>query len=73
MAFKWVQENIANFGGNSSAITAFGQSAGATSIAVHLISQKSKGLFHRAIIESNPVTLPMQNLYLLLMVWEPNI
>jgi len=45
-------------------ITAFGQSAGATSIAVHLISPKSKGLFTKAIIESNPVQLPMKYLYL---------
>ncbi len=38
----------------------FGQSAGAQSIAVHLISEESESLFHQAILISDPFTIPYQ-------------
>ena len=41
-------------------MTLFGQSAGAQSIAVHLISDYSDPLFHQAILESDPFTIPYQ-------------
>lgn len=53
-ALQWVQANAALFGGDSSAVTAWGESAGAMSIGLHLVSPGSKGLFQRAIMESNP-------------------
>ena len=56
-ALQWVQRNIDAFGGNPQAVTLFGQSAGGTSTTSHLISPQSKGLYHRAIVESNPVAL----------------
>jgi carboxylesterase type B len=34
-------------------VTVWGESAGAMSIGFHLVSEKSKGLFHRAIMQSN--------------------
>ena len=46
-AFKWIQDNIANFGGNPNSVTIFGQSAGGVSVAAHMCSVKSSGLFHR--------------------------
>ncbi|CAN7980048.1 unnamed protein product, partial [Ixodes pacificus] len=52
LAMKWVKENIRNFGGNPDDITLLGQSAGAISIGLHLISPMSKGLFKRVIMES---------------------
>ena len=52
-ALRWTVANIANFGGNPSLLTAWGQSAGAMSVAVHLVSPASRGLFQRAILESN--------------------
>eukprot|EP00294_Goniomonas_avonlea_P001276 CAMPEP_0114558856 /NCGR_PEP_ID=MMETSP0114-20121206/10610_1 /TAXON_ID=31324 /ORGANISM="Goniomonas sp, Strain m" /LENGTH=540 /DNA_ID=CAMNT_0001744285 /DNA_START=9 /DNA_END=1631 /DNA_ORIENTATION=- len=55
LALNWVQTNIAAFGGNKDKVTLFGQSAGGTSVAAHLASPRSTGLFHRAIIESNPL------------------
>jgi para-nitrobenzyl esterase len=53
-ALKWVQGNIGAFGGDPSRVTLFGQSAGAESIYIHLVSPESKGLFSQAIVESGP-------------------
>jgi para-nitrobenzyl esterase len=58
-ALKWVQRNIASFGGNASLITLFGQSSGATSVLGHLISPKAKDLIQRAIIQSGTHMVPM--------------
>ena len=52
MALTWVKENIASFGGDNKRITIFGESAGGSSAALHLLSPLSKGLFQRAILQS---------------------
>ena len=49
---QWVQRNIAAFGGNPDDVTIFGESAGGRSVNAMLVSPLSKGLFHKAIIES---------------------
>jgi para-nitrobenzyl esterase len=51
-ALAWVNRDITQFGGDPGNVTLFGQSAGATSICMQLISPGSRGLFQRAVIES---------------------
>jgi len=51
-ALKWVQQNIAGFGGDPKNVTIFGESAGGVSVHTHLTSPLSRGLFQKAIIES---------------------
>lgn len=57
MALKWIQRNIAALGGDPTSVTIWGQSAGGSSTATHLVSPASSGLFHRAIQDSNPIGL----------------
>lgn len=51
-ALRWVQDNISLFGGNPRNVTAFGESAGAMSVANLVASPLAKGLFRRAIVQS---------------------
>jgi len=57
-ALVWTQHNIRRFGGDPGAVTLFGESAGGMSVCWHLASAGSRGLFHRAIIESGLCALP---------------
>lgn len=58
MALRWIAENCAQFGGDPENITAFGISAGGASVHYHLISEYSRGLFHKAIVQSGSVLNP---------------
>ncbi|KAH7951950.1 hypothetical protein HPB52_015636 [Rhipicephalus sanguineus] len=52
LAMQWVRENARSFGGDPDVITAMGQSAGAMSLGIHILSPSSAGLFQRAYMQS---------------------
>ena len=54
-ALRWIQLNIAAFGGDPGNVTLFGQSAGGDAIAHLMIADGARGLFGRAIIQSAPL------------------
>ena len=55
-ALHWVKENISLFGGDPDNVTIFGESAGGHNVFSLLVSDKSKGLFHKAISMSGYTT-----------------
>ncbi|XP_067006683.2 juvenile hormone esterase [Anabrus simplex] len=56
---RWVQENIAAFGGDAGSVTLAGYSAGAFSVILHMVSPMSQGLFHRAMAMSGSPLVEM--------------
>lgn len=53
-ALHWIRDNIAAFGGDPGNVTLFGSEAGATSIALLMLSAPSRDLFQKAILQSLP-------------------
>ncbi|XP_046580879.1 cholinesterase 1-like isoform X2 [Haliotis rubra] len=58
LALQWVKDNIANFGGDPTRVTIFGESAGGVCVGHHLVSPLSRDLFDRAIMQSGTLSCP---------------
>jgi para-nitrobenzyl esterase len=56
-ALRWVQRNIARFGGDPRNVTIAGQSAGGLSVLAQMVSPGARGLFQRAIVQSGTFAL----------------
>lgn len=67
-ALRWVRDNIECFGGDPNRVTLFGESAGATAVGYHALSENPEVLFHRIIMQSGapnwgqPLQTPEQGL-----------
>ncbi len=61
-ALRWVQRNIANFGGDPRNVTIFGESAGGLSVLSQVASPQARGLFQKAIAESGSYNLTQTSL-----------
>jgi para-nitrobenzyl esterase len=55
-ALRWVRSNISQFGGDPDNITVFGQSGGGSKIATMMGMPEGRGLFHKAINQSGPIS-----------------
>ncbi|KAL0131201.1 hypothetical protein PUN28_002634 [Cardiocondyla obscurior] len=66
-ALRWIQRNIATFGGDPDSVTISGYSVGGISVLLHMVSPMSAGLFHRAIVMSGGTlkeSFPTEQLHL---------
>lgn len=52
LVLSWIQDHIHHFGGDKNCVTLMGDSAGAMSVALHLVSPMSRNYFHRAFLMS---------------------
>jgi carboxylesterase type B len=61
-AMRWVQRNIAAFGGDPRKVTLFGESAGAISVHAHVLSPRAHGLFRAGILHSGTALLTYERI-----------
>ena len=59
-AIEWTSRYISKFGGNPNKITLAGESAGATSVNIHMANPSTNQLIERAILESNPAGINLK-------------
>jgi para-nitrobenzyl esterase len=52
LALEWVRDNIANFGGDPGTVMIFGESGGGAKVSALMATERARGLFHRAVVQS---------------------
>ncbi|XP_053614972.1 esterase E4-like [Plodia interpunctella] len=57
-ALRWINKNIAAFGGDPDQVTLAGQDSGAAAASMHMLSDQSAGLFHKVILMSGFALAP---------------
>ena len=57
-ALKWVARNAGAFGGDAGNVTLMGESGGGYSVCAQMVSPGTRGLFHKAIVQSAGCTGP---------------
>ncbi len=57
-ALEWIRDNIADFGGDPTSVSIFGQSAGGASVASLVAMPSAVGLIHAAVNQSGPLRQP---------------
>jgi carboxylesterase type B len=57
-ALRWIKDNIKNFNGDPNNVTVFGQGSGGTAALYLMLSESTKGLFHKVISESGTFFSP---------------
>lgn len=62
-ALEWVRDNIAQFGGDPTNVTIFGQSGGGGKVSTLMAMPSAKGLFNKAIVQSGSITHLMEPKY----------
>ena len=62
-ALTWVRDNIAQFGGDPTNVTIFGQSGGGGKVSTLMAMPSAQGLFGKAIVESGSITRLMEPKY----------
>ena len=62
-ALRWVKRNIAQFGGDPSDVTIFGESAGAGTVQIFMAAPEAAGLFQKAVSESGSGGTPLPSFH----------
>nr|XP_013116638.1 unnamed protein product [Stomoxys calcitrans] len=62
LALRWVKNNCHFFGGDSTNITIFGESAGGASAHYLMLSEQTKDLFHKVVVMSGSAMAPWANI-----------
>ena len=62
-SLKWVNRNIAAFGGDPANVTIFGQSGGGGKVSTLLATPAAAGLFHKAVVQSGSMLRTMEQKY----------